>query len=183
VVLPVDEPPPALDPAVPDSLIGLVTAPDSLLDRFETLEHGYEERALTVYAIRGRWYLVRTPDSTRTWLRAAVVDSFMPLDSLISDRLNYLTEAWDGALRTAPSFTAPHVSVSTPLRANGSDIEYTPTRVLRTRRIDGSTWWAEVEVMSASGCDDQTPRVLASGWVPLWGTNRAPAVWYYSRGC
>ncbi len=178
-----NDPPPALDPRAPDSLIGLVTAPDSLLELFETREYGYEERALTVYAIRERWYLVRTRDSTRTWLRAAGVDSFMPLDSLLYDRLHYLTEAWDGELRSAPASTASRVLVSTPLRANHSDIGYTPTRVLRTRRVDASTWWAEVEVMSASICDDEEPRALASGWVPLWGTNSAPTVWYFSRGC
>jgi hypothetical protein len=175
--------PPVVDVSAPDSLIGLVTAADSLLDALETREYGYEERALTVYAMHTGWYLVSTRDSTRTWLRAAAVDSFMPLDSLLHDRLSYLTDAWDGVLRVAPSMNAARVITASPLRASGTDSDQTPARVLRTRRMNESTWWAEVEVMNTSGCDAETPRVLATGWVPLWGTNRAPTVWYFSRGC
>ncbi len=175
--------PPAIVVGAPDSLIGLVTAHESLLDSLETREYGYEERALAVYARRDAWFLVGTRDSARTWIRAAAVDSFMPLDSLLHDRLAYLTDAWDGALRVAPAFNAARVPVSMSLRAPAPDADQTPARVLRTRRMDDAAWWAEVEVMNTSGCDDDTPRVLASGWVPLWGTNRAPTVWYFSRGC
>jgi len=169
-------------PAGTDSLLGLLVTADSLLDRYATQEYGYEERGLRVYGVEGAAYLVATQDSQRVWIPAMPRDSLIPMALLVTERLNYLTLAWDGQLRVAPSMTAALVPTATSWRATGPDRDETPANVRQSRVTNGSLW-LEVEVRSSSGCDGEDPTVRATGWIPAWGQGRAPTAWFYSRGC
>lgn len=169
-------------PAGADSLLGILVTADSLLDRYAAEEYGYEERGLRVYGVMEGAYLVATQDSQRVWIPAMTRDSLIPLAQLVTERLNYLTLAWDGQLRVAPSLTAALVPTTTSWRATGPDRDETPANVRQSRVTNGQLW-LEVEVRSSSGCDGDDPTVRATGWIPAWGQGRAPTAWYYSRGC
>jgi hypothetical protein len=59
-----------------------------------------------------------------------------------------------------------------------------PVEVLEARRL-GEVLWFRVDVLSASPCEvtENEPEVVSTGWVPAYGHDGEPAVWYYSRGC
>ena len=168
-------PPPPLPPAgSPDSLLGLFVLPPDSLGRFETREHGYEESAAVVYANDGAWLLAGLRDGGRTWLRRDLGE-FIPLEPLLRERLSHLTEAWDGTLRFAPGTAA------TPEALRHRDGEGTPpVRLLGTRMVNGALW-LEVEVLDQV-CEGADSRPVARGWLPAW-RNKAPTVWFHSRGC
>jgi hypothetical protein len=175
-------PPPLPARGTPDSLVALLIAPDSLLDRLETREYDYEGRALTVYATIDGWHLVGTLDRARQWLRASDRDSLLPLETLLVGRLNYLTADWDGSIRTRPDPAAPLVGRAGAWRATGEDRDETPANVLRAQQT-ASGLWLEVQVLASTGCDGETPRIRSTGWIPAWGSRRAPSAWFFSRGC
>ncbi|MBX2991097.1 MAG: hypothetical protein KF749_08015 [Bacteroidetes bacterium] len=160
----------------PDSLLALVTAPPDSLPHYETKEYEYEESGITVYGSYYEWYLVGRPDGGRAWLRAQSVGRFMHLEQLIPNRLNYLTEAWDGQLRDAPSIGVAARPV--PI-TRGRE---TPANVLEARR-DETTLWFRVEILAESPCEGGMPGVVATGWIPAWGTGHKVTAWFYSRGC
>jgi hypothetical protein len=168
--------PPALPPrGTRDSLIGLVEAAESMLPHFETRETGYEVKAIAVYGRSGAYYLAGMADSTRGWLHSADVGAFRPVDSLVVNRLNYLTPSWDLHIRDQPSQQAERTAVGVE---RAREI---PAKVLETvMRPDGA--WLRVEVLDKSPCEG-TPTVVATGWIPVWGQDARPTAWFYSRGC
>ena len=169
-------PPPLPPPDTAGSLLGLVIVPAASLPRFETREHAYEEEAVTVYGVQDGWYLVGLRDGGREWLDARAAERYLPLEELVVNRLNWLTEAWDGRLRDTPDLQSP----SSPApRPEGRE---TPANVLEARRA-GGTLWLRVEVLERSPCEGGTPPVVASGWTPAWGPDGKPTAWFYSRGC
>jgi hypothetical protein len=170
-------PPPLPPPGSADSLLGLFIVPAESLARFETREHGYEEASAVVYGIGddGRWLLVGLRDSGRTWMRRDAGE-FLPIESLLRDRLTHLTDAWDRSLRFAPhAGSAPQ-----PVRGLARGPDDVPARLLGTRVVNGRLW-LEVEVLDRI-CEGDTPEMVAYGWVPAWIGGR-PTMWFYSRGC
>ncbi|HEX9895121.1 MAG TPA: hypothetical protein VGA78_14415 [Gemmatimonadales bacterium] len=170
--------PPLPAPGTLDSLQGLVVMPPESLPRFETREHGYEEESVVVYRRQGDWYLVGLRDGGRAWVSEHGLGAFYPLNQLVVNRLNWLTESWDTRLRQVPDLTAPAVEVDVP-RARRQE---TPATVLEARPA-GGTLWFRVEVLDTSPCEGGTPRVVATGWIPAWGSDGKPTAWFYSRGC
>lgn len=171
--------PPLPAPGTPDTLLGLVTVPPDSLDPFETKEHAYEEKAVTVYRRDGNWYLVGTSKGGRAWLHTSSTGRFFPLEELVVNRLNWLTEAWDTHLRDMPDLNAPAREAPMP-RAGGQEV---PANVLESRTVGGVLWF-RVEVQRDSPCETGgTPPVIATGWIPAWGRDGKPTVWFYSRGC
>jgi hypothetical protein len=169
-------PPPLPANGAADSLLALVTAPADSLPYYETKEYDYEEPAITVYGSYHEWYLVGRPDGRRAWIRAEAVGRFMHLEQLVPNRLNYLTQAWDGQLREEPGLAV--LAAAVPI-ARGRE---TPANVLKARH-DGTTLWFHVQVLDVSPCEGGTPRVVATGWIPAWGTDHEVTAWFYSRGC
>jgi hypothetical protein len=169
-------PPPVPAHGAPDSLIALIAAPADSLPSYETKEYDYEESAITVYGSYQEWYLVGRPDGGRAWIRSQALGRFMPLEQLVPNRLNYLTESWDGQLRGEPGIAVP--ATAAPVVRSRE----TPANVLEATH-DGTTLWFRVEVFDASPCEGGTPRVIASGWIPAWGTDHGVTAWFYSRGC
>jgi hypothetical protein len=171
--------PPLPAPGARDSLLGLVTVPPDSLARFETREHAYEEKSVTVYGQQGNWFLVGTKAGGRAWLHTLATGRFLRLEELVVNRLNWLTEAWDTRLRDTPDANAPALEADVP-RAGGQEV---PANVLESRYA-GGTLWFRVEVQRDSPCEaGGSPPVIATGWIPAWGRDGKPTAWFYSRGC
>jgi HAMP domain-containing protein len=172
--------PPPLPPAgLLDSLQGLVTVPPESLPRFEVEEHAYEEEAVKVYGHRGNWYLVGLREGGRAWLDTRATGRFLPLEELLTNRLNYLTAAWDARVRPEPDLSSP----TTEVRVARAVEPEVPADVLESRRI-GGTLWLRVEVHAESPCErGEKPPVIATGWIPAWAPDGRPTAWYYARGC
>jgi hypothetical protein len=176
---PADTLPPLLPPVgTRDSLIALVAAPAALLERFETKETDYESKAIAVYGRVRDYYLVGTAAGGRAWLRERETGAAHPIEQLLINRLNYLTPSWDMSVRDSAGAHHPSRAVSIPRDHDG---EY-PGKVLEfARRPDGV--WIHVEVFSESPCEGGTPKTVTTGWIPLYGPDAKPTVWFYSRGC
>jgi hypothetical protein len=172
-------PPPLPAPGAPDSLVGLHTVPADLLDHYETREYEYEAKAVAVYGMQGGWYLVQPSAGGRAWLPAGTAGRFIPIEELVVNGLNFLTDSWDREVLDAPASDAAvqEVTVATPNDGMG-----VPANVVEARRA-GGTLWFRVEVLDQSPCAGDTTRVLASGWIRAWGPGGKPAAWFYSRGC
>lgn len=171
-------PPPLPQPGARDSLMALVAAPPELLERFETRETDYESRALAVYGRERDYYLVGTPDGGRAWLRERETGAAHPIEQLLINRLNYLTPSWDLHVRDSAGTHMPPRKVAVPKAEDG---EY-PAKVLEfASRPDGM--WIHVEIFNESPCDGGTPKLVGTGWIPLYGVDAKPTVWFYSRGC
>lgn len=155
-----------------------MTVPPESLSRFETREHAYEEESVTVYGQQGTWYLVGLREGGRAWMDLGAAGRYFPLEELVMNRLNWLTDAWDTRLREAPDLKAPAVEAPVPREA-GREV---PAKVLEARR-DGDMLWFKVEVLEQSPCEGGTPPVVASGWIPAWDQDGKPTAWFYSRGC
>ncbi len=142
----------------------------------EAAETGYEEPSISIYRIADPWYLVSTRDSIMGWVHRPDGATVVPLADLLTDRLTYLTAAWDGMLHDTPG-AAGH-----PVEGLVLDHGEASVAVLGTRTVHGAEW-VHVAVHQHSPCESATdPTVLATGWVPMW-TGARPTVWYYSRGC
>jgi len=138
---------------------------------FPTKESGYEEPAAIVLQRRDGWFRVRLSEGT-AWLQASPRDEYFPLEQLLTDRLTYLTDAWDGHLSESPGGAAAEPTVS------GRDV-----RLGQFRRV-GDRLWVHVEVLSHSICEStEEPTVAARGWMPAHAVSGEPAIWFFSRGC
>jgi hypothetical protein len=162
----------------PDSLLGLLVLPPDSLPRYETREVEYEVAAVSVYGQAGDYYLVGLRDGGREWLPARSAGAYYPMEQVILNRLNYLTEAWDRQVRDTPDLAAQARQVTLPPQPDPE----IPAKVLEAR-LAGGTLWVHVEVHNQSPCEGETPKVVTTGWVPAWGAKRAPTVWFFSRGC
>lgn len=134
-------------------------------------EYDYEAPAAVVLERRGLWYRIRD-GGTGSWLHATSRSEFLSLESLLPERLTYLTAAWDGRLRSAPGAPA-----SARLEAGERAV-----RVTEVRRI-ADAFWVEVEVLAGSPCEVAEPGVAARGWVPAHASSGESVVWFHARGC
>ena len=178
----------ALDPETgrvkPRGAVTLYTRPDSSSKTATTViepeaiddaEYGYEEPGALVYRREAGYYLIRTARGT-AWLSPDDAGPFHSFETLVSDGLAYLTDAWDGFVNASPGTTA-----RTRVQRNreGSD----DVEVGSFRTVSGRLW-LQVEVMSHSLCTSTAPAtVKARGWVPAHDGSGAPTVWFHSRGC
>jgi hypothetical protein len=169
-------PPPLPAPGTRDSLIGLVIVPDTA--GYETREHEYEESGVTVYGRLRGFYLVGRKSGGRAWFPEGFAGAFHPTEKLVLDRLNYLTESWDRRLRSEPSPSAPPRTVRI---APGEHHDIPAT--VHEAKVTPDGIWIRVDVLGPGRCQGPDPRAIDSGWIPLWGADAKPTVWFYSRGC
>ena len=139
-----------------------------------TLEYDYEMPAAIVLDQHEGWFKIRLKDRA-AWLKASVVDRFMPLSQLYEEFVGVtsISKSFTGRLLSAPGSTAgpilPRVAPNHPVRV-----------------ADIRDAWVQVEVLSNSACTagkDGPPEVIATGWLPLHDTAGEPTVWFSSRGC
>lgn len=143
-----------------------------------TLEYDYEMPAAIVLDHRDGWFKIRLRDQP-AWVKASVVDQFMPLADLFEEFVGVTTisKSFSGRLIIGPgSTTGPILPRVGPNQ---------PVRVIEIRESLGRAW-VQLEVLSNSACTagkDGPPEVIATGWLPLHDADGAPTVWFSSRGC
>jgi hypothetical protein len=148
-----------------------ITAPQAIDDA----EYGYEEPGALVYRREARYYLIRTARGTG-WLAPEDAGPFHSYETLVSDGLAYLTDAWDGFVSAAPGSPA---RTRVQRRTEGSD----DVEVKGFRTVGGRLWF-QVDVMSQRFCSSDPPApARARGWIPAHDDSGGPTVWFSSRGC
>jgi hypothetical protein len=142
-------------------------------DELPTREFDYEMPAAVVLEQRDGWFKIRLHQGS-AWLKASVVDHFMPLSDLFEEftGVTEISESFTGRLSKTPSTGGPIMPRVSPNQA---------VRVLEIRDE-----WIHVEVLSNSACtaaNDGPPQVVSDGWLPLHDQKGEPTVWFSSRGC
>jgi hypothetical protein len=143
-----------------------------------TREYDYEMPAAIVLDHREGWFKIRLRQGS-AWLKASVVDRFMPLADLFEEftGLTAISESFTGRLSNVPG------AANGPIMMRVAPNQ--PVRVLEIRE-SGGRHWVRVEVLSNSACTaagDGPPQVVSEGWLPLHDQKGEPTVWFSSRGC
>jgi len=143
-----------------------------------TREYDYEMPAAIVLDQREGWFKIRLRQGS-AWLKASVVDRFMPLADLFDEftGVTGINESFSGRLSNAPGVT------NGPIMMRVAPNQ--PVRVVEIRESSGRPW-VRVEVLSNSACtaaNDGPPQVISQGWLPLHDQKGEPTVWFSSRGC
>jgi hypothetical protein len=142
-----------------------------------TEESEYDLSAAIVYERSGPWFRIALQHGS-AWLAHIDVGDFLAYPDLLTHRLAYINQEWDGRLWTAPGRGVPARIPAgwTPHLQNAS------VEVLDVRRVGRDTWIRvrlEVETCGER-LDGLTP---VAGWIPAYDTAGGPSVWFYSRGC
>ena len=143
-----------------------------------TLEYDYEMPAAIVLEHHNDWFRIRLHEQS-AWLKASVVDQFMPLSDLFEEFVGVtaISKSFSGRLVGSPgALTGPILPRVVPNQ---------PVRVIEIRESLGRSW-VQLEVLSNSACTagkDGPPEVIATGWLPLHDNDGEPTVWFSSRGC
>ena len=143
-------------------------------DELPTREYDYEMPAAIVLEHKEGWFKIRLHQSS-AWLKASVVDRFMPLSDLFEEftGVTEINESFNGRLARAPGATGGPIMM-----------RVTPNQAVRVVEIRND--WIHVEVLSNSACtaaNDGPPKVISEGWLPLHDQKGEPTVWFSSRGC
>ena len=143
-------------------------------DGLPTREYDYAMPAAVVLEQRDGWFKIRLHQGS-AWLKASVVDRFMPLSELFEEftGVTEISEAYTGRLAKGPGVAGGPIM----MRVSPSQ----PVRVVEVRDS-----WIHVEVLSNSACtagSDGPPEVISEGWLPLHDPKGEPTVWFSSRGC
>lgn len=144
-----------------------------------TLESGYEVPAAIVYERRGSWFRIRLPNGS-SWIRRTDPEEFLPYPDLLRENLAHMLPGWDGTLRETPNMSGkirPLAPGWHELLERQPSVEY-----LGSRRV-GKDLWIHVKLLTET-CDEKLEGMTpVTGWVPAYRPNRAPSVWFSSRGC
>lgn len=147
-------------------------------DELPTREYDYEMPAAIVIDQHEGWFKIRLHQGS-AWLKASVVDKFMPLAELFEEftGVTEISSQFTGRLSNAPGASnGPIMMRVAPQQA---------VRVIEIRESGGRPW-VHVEVLSNSACtaaNDGPPKVISNGWLPLHDQKGEPTVWFSSRGC
>lgn len=162
------------EPAEAAAVIGNVSAADSI----EWREADYEAPAAVAFGVRDGWVRVAiggTGGRRYGWVSPEQLGALHKHGDLVAGGLAYLTGAWDGVLREAPSTAAaPSRGGAAP---EGSDVD-----VVEVLQVGGVTW-LEVERLAPGRCQEPTTTVVSTGWVPALAETGLPNVWFHARGC
>lgn len=140
-------------------------------------EHGYEEVSLMVNAVAAPAYRVAV-DRGWAWLVTDADAVYRSYESLLPERLTYLTPAFDGVLCPAPLADERCIRLAPPAAH-----EQPAVRVLSQTRADADAdLWLQVEVLDG-WCGMQEPVVLAQGWIRGFDSVERVSVWFHARGC
>ena len=114
-------------------------------------------------------------------IRRDDLSAFLPNPEEVKEKLPYLLQGWNGTLRATPSASSKVIPLTAGWKAlldRGPNIEY-----LGSRRVGGELW-LHITLTTEPRCGDTPEGVRPiSGWIPAYKPNRAPTVWFSSRGC
>ena len=143
-------------------------------------ESGYEIAAAVVYERRGPWFRIAIPQGS-AWIEGTNENDFLSYPLLLSKRMAFLRNDWDGQLRQSPGFGFPTAPIPPEWtqhipRQIGID-------VLGLTRVNNDDW---IHVRFATErCGDSTVTMLkqVEGWLPAYRLSGTTTAWFYSRGC
>jgi hypothetical protein len=137
-----------------------------------TKEYTYEAPAAVVLEARDGWFKLLLNDGV-AWVQASRRNEYLPLKTLLSNGLTYVTGTYEGHLFGHPGGSAVVAKVS------GGD----SVRVMEILSVEKQLW-IKVELLSHSICESvDEPKITAQGWIPAHGPSGQPTVWFHSRGC
>ncbi len=149
-------------------------------EELPTSESDYEIASAVVYERRARWFRIAVPQGS-AWIEQANDEAFLPYPQLLSRRMAFLRNDWDGQLRRTAGFGFP----SEPLPVEWK--EHVPRQIgieiLGVTRV-GNDDWIHVRLVNER-CGDDTLKTLkpVQGWLPAYRPDGMTAAWFYSRGC
>jgi len=156
----------------------LVTRRVSSYRSLTTREVGYELPAAVVFSIVNGWYRIKLADGSFGWVSPQQAGTYYPYADLPVRHLAYLTEHWSGYVWPAAGAGLP---LRHPLNRPPDRQEYA-AEIQESMLIGGMVWF-HVTVLKESPCTGEQNTAVLSGWVPGYGADGQPTVWYYSRGC
>lgn len=147
-------------------------------DDVASREVGYEVPAAVVFARVDGWSRVALADGRSGWVAPEDAGTWFPYAELPVNRLAYLNGHWSG-------FVWPDPGAGLPARSPRKDPEgreeYT-VEVHESMSVGGLPWF-RVSILAEDPCEGGSDRVESSGWVPAYGADGEPTVWFWSRGC
>lgn len=173
----------------------MITRPDEL----ELLTKTSSDLAIAYDSSQGGWFLVRyrTGDNkiALAWLGPPDAGEFKHLTDLYEHGLIYMTEAWDRRIYRRPAIGSeseivklaggPEEIWRTPFGSESaikSVAEEHDADFVRFTNVDGDLWLLMV-ILGPGRCageHDKEP-VIAAGWVPIYGAQGKPNVWYHDE--
>lgn len=143
-------------------------------EELPTREYDYEMPAAIVLDQKDGWFKIRLHQGS-AWLKASVVDHFMPLSDLFEEftGVTAINDSFRGRLSMEPNVSSGPIMMSVM-----------PKEAVHVVEIRDN--WIHVEVLSNSACtaaSDGPPQVVSEGWLPLHDQKGEPTVWFSSRGC
>ena len=147
-------------------------------EQLPTEESGYEVAAAVVYERSGAWFRVALQRGS-AWVNRDTPADFASYPELLTERLAYLREGWDGRLWRAPGAAGPaRVPEGWAARLGG----VIPIDVLAVQRA-GGTLWIRVRLQTET-CGETIPKATPeTGWVPAYRSSGETSAWFHSRGC
>jgi hypothetical protein len=141
-----------------------------------TREVSYEQPSAVVRERRSGWFRIALAGGGSGWVRAEDAGKFHPVAELLSNRLTYLTEHWDGWVWPASGAGHP---AKQEKRAAGRE---QPARITGSEVV-GDSLWLQVEVLDGDPCEGGAPNVVHAGWIPAYTPDGELTAWFHSRGC
>lgn len=147
-------------------------------DDLASREVDYEVAAAVVLARVDGWSRVRLADGRAGWVAPGDAGTWFPYAELPVNRLAYLNGHWSG-------FVWPDPGAGLPARSGRKDPagreEYTVD--VHESTLVGGLPWFRVSLLAEDPCEGGSDRAELTGWVPAYGADGEPTVWFWSRGC
>ena len=157
----------------------MVERTGSAKENFPTLESGYEIAAAIVYERRGRWFRIALTGGS-AWISRNDPKDFLPYPEILHERLAYVQQGWDGALRQTPGLSGK----LTPLPVGWSaQLDQTIGITYLGSRSIGKELWIHVQLMTEQCSRTVEGVAVITGWIAAYRSNRSPSAWFSSRGC
>jgi hypothetical protein len=154
-------------------------AGSSVEEPLPTEESGYETSAAVVYQRDGRWFRIALQHGS-AWVARDNPNDFLPYPEILTDRLSYVKEGWDGRMWNTPGASGAARALPSGWRSHLK--RNIPIDFLGSRRV-GNEMWIHVR-LNTEICGQSFDGVTSvDGWVPAYSPSGAPSAWFYSRGC
>jgi hypothetical protein len=147
-------------------------ADGTVSDEWPTLESGYEARAAIVLAQRGDALQIAT-NRAPAWVHRPGLKDYLPVGgTLLRDKLLDVRTDLRPLARTSPGGTQ---------RAR---LQFKPQSAsfVQAKVVDGQPW-LQLAVRASEPCGGDEDARSTVVWVPFYGAQRRPTVWFFSRGC
>lgn len=154
-----------------------LTGAGNAVQDFPAREYGYEMFGAIVYARRGNRFRIALQDGAAAWVEPMDGAEFHPLEMLVSEGINYLTDRWDGTVCAEPG------NPGTCWKIIARPESRPHAMILGYREVRGELWF-DIKLPGPETCGVPVRAITPiQGWISAHDNNGEPAIWFYSRGC